>query len=96
MNPTTGWSTARTGYSNVNQAWGDHRNERAWVDGYSNSDWDVQIKAIRDGGMFAFVQNERLYKCPTGRRRPGNHLLNHVLHERGLHTWVQGVKGGST
>jgi prepilin-type N-terminal cleavage/methylation domain-containing protein/prepilin-type processing-associated H-X9-DG protein len=82
-----------TGYSNVNQAWGDHRNERAWVDGYSNSDWDVQIKAIRDGALFPFVKNERLYKCPTGRR--GQALTYSIMFSMNAvcHTWVQGVKG---
>src|SRR4030042_774942 len=57
-----------TGYSNTNQSWGDHRNELAWVNGYDNSNWDAQMTGIRTGALYPIMKNEKIYRCPTGRR----------------------------
>ena len=82
-----------TGFSNSNQAWGDHRNELAWVDTFNNSNWDVQIKGIRDGALWPYVKNENLYRCSTGRR--GQALTYSIMFSMNAvnHTWTQGVKG---
>ncbi len=53
-----------TGYSNRNMAWCDHTNELAWVDDFSR-DWDTAIEGIRNGALFPYVANEKLYRCPT-------------------------------
>jgi prepilin-type N-terminal cleavage/methylation domain-containing protein/prepilin-type processing-associated H-X9-DG protein len=45
--------------------------EDGWVHwaGYSDSTTEAdQIKAVKDGALFPYVNNERLYKCPTGLR----------------------------
>jgi prepilin-type processing-associated H-X9-DG protein len=46
--------------------------EDGWVHwaGYTdeNPNEDSQIEAIKDGSLFPYVKNERLYKCPTGLR----------------------------
>jgi prepilin-type N-terminal cleavage/methylation domain-containing protein len=56
------------GYSNSNQTWGDHRNELAWVDEYSNTDTVVQIRGIKNGALWPYLEDVDVYKCPTGRR----------------------------
>jgi prepilin-type processing-associated H-X9-DG protein len=48
-----------TGFSNRNEIWGDHTNELAWVDALS-------IQGIRDGALWPYTGNVRLYRCPTG------------------------------
>jgi len=50
------------GYSNSNQSWGDHRNELAWVDGYSNTDTEVQIRGIKDGALWPYVKDESIIR----------------------------------
>jgi len=82
-----------TGFSNSNQAWGNHTNELAWVDTYDNSSWDVQIAGIRRGALWPYVKKEDLYRCPTGRR--GQALTYSIMFSMNAvcHTWVQGVKG---
>jgi len=45
--------------------------EDGWVHwaGYTDETSEAeQIKAIKDGALFPFVNSERLYKCPTGLR----------------------------
>jgi len=54
-----------TGYSYRNMAWGDHSQELAWVDAFP-SDWDTAIKGIKDGALWPYAKNVRLYRCPTG------------------------------
>jgi prepilin-type N-terminal cleavage/methylation domain-containing protein len=82
-----------TGFSNTNQAWGDHTKELAWVDTYDNTNWDVQIAGIRRGALWPFVNKEELYRCPTGRR--GQALTYSLMFSMNAvnHTWTQGVKG---
>ena len=54
-----------TGFSNRNMPWGDHTNELAWVDAFP-SDWDTAIQGIKDGALWPYAKNVRLYRCPTG------------------------------
>jgi prepilin-type processing-associated H-X9-DG protein len=79
-----------TGFSNQNMSWGDHRNEQAWVDGFSRV-WDEQIDAIRRGALYPLVKNEKVYRCPTGRR--GEALTYSIMFSMNAvnHTWVQGA-----
>jgi len=81
------------GYSNSNQSWGDHRNELAWVDEYSNSDTDIQIRGIRNGALWPYLKDEGIYRCPTGRR--GQALTYAIMFSMNsvCHTEVQGVLG---
>src|SRR5512136_33555 len=51
------------GYSNSNQAWGDHRNELAWVDTLDNSSVETQIAGIRRGALYPYVKKDELYRC---------------------------------
>ncbi len=82
-----------TGFSNSNQAWGDHRNELAWVDGFHPDGYDLQKDDIRRGALFPYAKNERLYECPTGRR--GQALTYSIMFSMNAvnHTWTQGVRG---
>ena len=81
------------GYSNSNQTWGDHRNERAWVDEYSNTDTVVQIRGIRNGALWPYLKDEGIYRCPTGRR--GQALTYAIMFSMNAvnHPWTQGVPG---
>jgi prepilin-type N-terminal cleavage/methylation domain-containing protein/prepilin-type processing-associated H-X9-DG protein len=54
-----------TGFSNRNMAWGDHTNELAWVDAFPSA-WDVAIQGIKDGALWTYTGNAKLYRCPTG------------------------------
>jgi prepilin-type N-terminal cleavage/methylation domain-containing protein/prepilin-type processing-associated H-X9-DG protein len=82
-----------TGFSNQNMAWGDHRNELSWIDGFHPDDYDAQIQDIRRGALFPLMKNEGIYQCPTGRR--GQALTYSIMFSMNAvcHTWVQGVKG---
>jgi prepilin-type N-terminal cleavage/methylation domain-containing protein/prepilin-type processing-associated H-X9-DG protein len=82
-----------TGYSNTNQSWGDHRKELAWVDGYDNAVWDNQMRGIKGGALWPYLRNERIYRCPTGRR--GQALTYSIMFSMNAvcHTEVQGLKG---
>ena len=81
------------GYSNVQTAWGDHLNELAWVDEYSNTDTVIQIRGIRKGALWPYLRDEGIYRCPTGRR--GQALTYAIMFSMNAvnHTWTQGVKG---
>ncbi len=82
-----------TGFSNSDQAWGDHRNELAWVNTFDNTIWDNQVKGIREGALWPYVRDEDLYRCPTGRR--GQALTYSIMFSMNAvnHTWSQGVRG---
>jgi prepilin-type N-terminal cleavage/methylation domain-containing protein/prepilin-type processing-associated H-X9-DG protein len=56
------------GYSNSQQTWGDHRNELAWIDSFSNDDLNAQIQGIKDGALWPYLKDIKIYKCPTGKR----------------------------
>jgi hypothetical protein len=56
------------GYSNATTGWGKHAGEVAWVDGLITG-WDqheAQEQAIRDGALWPYVKDTKMYKCPTG------------------------------
>ena len=80
-------------YSNSNQSWGDHRGELAWVDAYSNTDTEVQLRGIRDGALFPYLKEEAIYRCPTGRR--GQALTYAIMFSMNAvnHPPTQGVRG---
>jgi prepilin-type N-terminal cleavage/methylation domain-containing protein/prepilin-type processing-associated H-X9-DG protein len=80
------------GYSNNQQPWGDHRNELAWVDRLE-TDYDAQLHSIKDGALWPYVKDTKLYKCPTGRR--GQALTYAIMFSMNAvnHTWTQGVRG---
>ncbi|MHC4691385.1 MAG: prepilin-type N-terminal cleavage/methylation domain-containing protein [Planctomycetota bacterium] len=57
-----------TGYSYMGPPqiqWEDHSLELAWVDTRSTI-WDETIKGIKDGALWPYTGNVRLYRCPTG------------------------------
>ncbi len=82
-----------TGFSNSKQAWGDHTNELAWIDGFHPNNYEDQKNDIRRGALFPYVRNDNLYQCPTGRR--GQALTYSIMFSMNAvcHTEVQGVQG---
>ena len=63
VNGATGYSD--TGPPLIN--WGDHWDELAWVDvSFPPSDWDTVLQEIRDGALWPYASNVRLFRCPTG------------------------------
>ena len=81
------------GYSYQSRSWGDHSKELAWVDRIDKTNWDAALQAIKDGALWPYLKNAKIYKCPTGRR--GEALtyaimfsMNAVAHEP-----VRGVRG---
>ena len=80
------------GYSNQQLSWGDHRNELAWVNAVSTN-WDTQLQGIREGALWPYLKNEKIYRCATGRR--GEALTYAIMFSMNAvcHPWVQGVKG---
>jgi prepilin-type processing-associated H-X9-DG protein len=81
------------GFSNMYMSWGDHRNEPAWIDAFISSDWDVQMQGIKDGALWPYVKDIKVYRCPTGRR--GQALTYTIMFSMNAvnHTWTQGVRG---
>jgi prepilin-type N-terminal cleavage/methylation domain-containing protein/prepilin-type processing-associated H-X9-DG protein len=81
-----------TGHSNANELWGDHRGEIAWVHATS-TDPDVAKQGIKDGALWPYTGNIRLYRCPTG--LVNNPLTYSIMFSMNAvcHTEVQGVKG---
>jgi len=82
-----------TGFSNSKQAWGDHTNELAWIDGFHRDNYEDQKNDIRRGALFPYVKNDNLYQCPTGRR--GQALTYSIMFSMNAvaHPEVQGVRG---
>ena len=80
------------GYSNADTGWGKHKGEVAWVD-RNSSDWDTAIQGIRDGALWPYLENVKIYRCPTGRR--GEAMTYAVMFSMNAvcHTEVQGVRG---
>jgi len=86
------------GFSDSQQAWGDHRNELAWIDAFSLDDLDVQIQGIKDGALWPYLKDLDIYKCPTGKRLPNGlpqALTYSIMFSMNAvnHPWTQGVKG---
>jgi prepilin-type N-terminal cleavage/methylation domain-containing protein/prepilin-type processing-associated H-X9-DG protein len=63
-------ATGCTDVSNGTWASGiaSHANELAWINTFDNRTWDVQIQGIRTGALWPYLPNEKIYRCPTGRR----------------------------
>jgi prepilin-type N-terminal cleavage/methylation domain-containing protein/prepilin-type processing-associated H-X9-DG protein len=87
------------GYSNVdNGDWCKHTGELAWIDAYSDSDPAVQIQGIKDGALWPYVKDTKIYKCPTGKRLPNGlpqALTYSIMFSMNAveHTWIRGVRG---
>jgi len=81
-----------SGFSNANMPWGDHTNEIAWVDAYSH-DWDTVLQGIKDGALWPYTKNVKLYRCPTG--LAGEAITYSIMFSMNsvCHTEVQGVTG---
>jgi prepilin-type processing-associated H-X9-DG protein len=81
-----------TGYSNRNMPWGDHTNELAWVDEFPST-WDIAIQGIKDGALWPYTKNVRLYRCPTG--LAGEALTYSIMFSMNSvnHPETQGVTG---
>jgi prepilin-type N-terminal cleavage/methylation domain-containing protein/prepilin-type processing-associated H-X9-DG protein len=89
------------GYSNSNATWGDHRNELAWVEQCWASDYQTggqmpaedQIIAIKQGALWPYVKDAKVYRCPTGSR--GEMLTYAIMFSMNAvnHTETQGVRG---
>jgi len=86
-----------TGYSNVGPpqiSWGDHTNEIAWVDvTFPPSDWDTVLQQIKDGALWPYAKNVKLFRCPTG--LAGEALTYSIMFSMNAvnHIWTQGVAG---
>jgi prepilin-type N-terminal cleavage/methylation domain-containing protein/prepilin-type processing-associated H-X9-DG protein len=78
------------GFSNATTGWGKHKGEVAWVDRLA-SGWDAQQDAIRDGALWPYVKDVKMYRCPTGRKEEA--LTYAIMFSMNAveHTWVQGV-----
>jgi prepilin-type N-terminal cleavage/methylation domain-containing protein/prepilin-type processing-associated H-X9-DG protein len=86
------------GFSNVNTTWGQHENELAWIDAYSDTDPEVQKQGIRDGALYPYIKDIDIYRCPTGERLPNSQpeaLTYSIMFSMNAvnHTWTQGVRG---
>jgi prepilin-type N-terminal cleavage/methylation domain-containing protein/prepilin-type processing-associated H-X9-DG protein len=86
------------GYSDSQQTWGDHRKELAWIDAYSDTDPAVQTQGIKDGALWPYVKDVKIYKCPTGKRLSNGQpqaLTYAIMFSMNAvnHTWTQGVRG---
>jgi len=80
------------GYSDQNTGWGQHKGEIAWVDRLAAGE-DAQKQSIKDGALWPFVKDVKIYKCPTGRR--GEWLTYAIMFSMNAvnHTWTQGERG---
>ena len=81
-----------TGYGNQNMSWGDHTGEPAWVRGIS-TDWDEALEHIRNGALWPYLKNEKIYRCPTGKK--GEALTYSIMFSMNAvnHAPTQGVRG---
>jgi len=64
-------------HGNAGDAWGSydpvngHAKEEPWVyrdDNIAGGDDDLEKEALRQGALWAYTGNEKLYRCPTGKR----------------------------
>ncbi len=80
------------GFSDRDMAWGDHRDELAWVDALP-PEWDTVLQGLKDGALWPYLRNVDVYRCPTG--RPGEGLTYSIMFSMNAvcHPEVQGVKG---
>ncbi len=83
-----------TGYSNYTGGdWATHAGELAWIDTLDNSNWDAQMAGIKRGALWPYLRNEKIYRCPTGRK--GQALTYSIMFSMNAvnHTEVHGVVG---
>ncbi|MBC8470480.1 MAG: type II secretion system protein [Planctomycetes bacterium] len=83
------------GYSNATTGWGKHAGEIAWVDGL-NTGWDqqeAQEQAIKDGALWPYVKDTKMYKCPTGRKEEAMTYAIMFSMNAVNHPPTQGVRG---
>jgi prepilin-type processing-associated H-X9-DG protein len=80
------------GYSNMNTSWGDHTDERAWVDVFSREEEEAK-QSIMDGALWPYAMNLKIYRCPTG--RSGEALTYAIMMSMNAvnHSSTQGVSG---
>lgn len=82
-----------TGFSFRTTPWGEHGKERAWVDGYHPDDLEAAKLDIRNGALWPYVQSEKIYRCPTGKR--GEAFTYSIMFSMNAvnHPWSQGIVG---
>jgi prepilin-type N-terminal cleavage/methylation domain-containing protein/prepilin-type processing-associated H-X9-DG protein len=78
--------------------WGDHTDEQAWIDEFSNTDPEIQKRGIRNGALFPYLKDIEIYKCPTGKRFDNGQpqaLTYAIMFSMNAvnHPWTQGVRG---
>jgi len=81
-----------TGFSDIDTGWGKHIDEIAWVDAFP-SDLDTAIQGIKDGALWPYTGNVKLYRCPTG--LAGEALTYSIMFSMNAvcHDEVKGVTG---
>ncbi|MBN2315039.1 MAG: type II secretion system protein [Sedimentisphaerales bacterium] len=82
------------GYSDTTTSWGEHANEIAWIDVRDfSADWDAQLQQIKNGALWPYAKDVKLYRCPTGRR--GEAVTYSIMFSMNAvnHTWTQGIRG---
>jgi prepilin-type N-terminal cleavage/methylation domain-containing protein/prepilin-type processing-associated H-X9-DG protein len=86
-----------TAFSYTTTSWGDHGEERAWieVDDFQafDAEWEEQLEQIRTGALYPYVKNVSTYRCPTGKR--GEAVTYSVAFSMNAvnHPWSQGIRG---
>ncbi|UCC96927.1 MAG: prepilin-type N-terminal cleavage/methylation domain-containing protein [Phycisphaerales bacterium] len=80
------------GYSGRNMPWGDHTGELAWVDSLASS-YEAQLDEIRQGALWPYVKDVKVYRCPTGRRGEGLTYAIMFSMNSVNHGETQGVRG---
>jgi prepilin-type N-terminal cleavage/methylation domain-containing protein/prepilin-type processing-associated H-X9-DG protein len=85
-----------TGYSYANESWGNHTDELAWVHLYSDSSTEEQIQGIRDGALWSYVKDIKVYRCPTG--LAGEALTYSIMFSMNAvcHSWDNVQEGNGT
>ena len=84
------------GFSDTVTAWGEHEDERAWieVDNFSvDVPWETKMDQIRNGALYPYLKNVNIYRCPTGKR--GEAITYSIAFSMNAvnHPWSQGVQG---
>ena len=82
------------GYSDRTTSWGAHKGELAWIDVLNfSAQWVNQIAEIKRGALWPYVKNEKMYRCPTGRR--GEAVTYSIMFSMNAvdHPPTQGVTG---
>jgi prepilin-type N-terminal cleavage/methylation domain-containing protein len=83
------------GYSDVNTSWGTHKGELAWIDVRDfRTEGASQIPLIKKGALWPYTKNEKMYRCPTGRR--GEAVTYSIMFSMNAvnHPWSQSAIGG--